>query len=141
MESIYNLKARTNFNKNHSKSKPVVIVRDQSERLWSGYWFFHWYNHMSFTEFLGMQNEKYQNLGFNFPLKSCDWKKYLDPFYDLKPIIVKLDEMQKESGFPHDKVTIETKEPKMQSMPATDREKVYSFLKVRRLDRYGLRPD
>lgn len=48
IESIFDPGARFSYDQFYSGATPYVIVRDQAERLWSGFHYFGYYKRMSF---------------------------------------------------------------------------------------------
>lgn len=137
LESIYDPQARMIYNTWHKGALCHVIVREQADRLWSGFHFFGYYKRMPFEVFLENEDIQRQNLGFNQPLEMCNWTPFLQPFMDLLPKIHFLHELKQNPDFPREKDQAKHK-PEYQSMPKEYLFMVEESLKDRGLDKYGI---
>lgn len=81
---------------------PVFILRHPVDRCWSHYWYFKNNEKMSYEEFLDTDmNNTHGTLN---PIEMCDYYKFIEPFCDYKPIVVKLEEMRLLYNFPKENV-------------------------------------
>lgn len=139
IESLYDPNCRAQYDTFHKGAKPIIVIRDQAERLWSGFHFFGYNNIMTFEKFLTNKDPIRANLGFDEPLKCCDWEPFVKEFADLQPEIYKLDELKKLKDFPRVKIQKEAKDRRYPDLPDEYRKMVYSKLKEMGLDKYGYR--
>ena len=77
--------------KNYSKCRPVFILRNPVDRIWSMYCYHGIFKRMSFEEMLNFKSDKYQNVGCNDCIEQSDYLKYIEPFKQYDPIIYRLE--------------------------------------------------
>ena len=83
----------------------VIILRDNIERIWSGYHYFDYVNKMTLEEYLNYDIHEINRMGIANPIKQADYNHWLKVWAELDPIVVTLEEMQKYPGFPHENRT------------------------------------
>jgi len=88
----------------------VIITRNPVERIWSAYWWSQRWNtsqtkHPTFEEFLHWtppsKEWRYLTSGLFDPIDCCDYEKYMKPALKFNPIILRLEDMQKNPNFPN----------------------------------------
>lgn len=84
----------------------VIILRNNVERIWSGYHYFDMYDKMTLEEYLTLEIEG-TRLGIMNPINQGNYKVWIDNFSPLKPIITTLEEVRELPDFPHDNITKE----------------------------------
>ena len=94
--------------------RPVIILRDPVKACWSLYWYmFHGDSdnerkYMKYEDFL--TTPKLEGaMGEKNPLSCYNFNKWLKRFYKYDPIIVDMEEMIKNTNFPHDNTTLENR--------------------------------
>lgn len=131
-ESFYSKNSREEFDKEYKDSEPIIIIRKQADRLWSGFMTLEMYNRVNFREWLFGSFPAYDRFGFAEPLKQCNWTPYIEPFKNLRPQIYKLEDMIENPNF------VKFNDRKLQkNISKSDREFVNSKLKDMKLDEYG----
>lgn len=97
------------FKKNHSNKVPIIITRNDVDRIWSQYHYFDLKNRMTLKEYLEYnirdKDDIFKGWGKGNPIKQAQWKYWIDIWKELNPIIVTLEECMKLEGFPHDNKT------------------------------------
>jgi len=91
----------------------VIITRNPVERLWSAYWWSQKWNtgsmrHPTFEKFLHWKPPKewrYVTSGLIDPIDCCDYEKYMKKAYKFNPIILRLEDMQKNLNFTNEAKT------------------------------------
>jgi hypothetical protein len=83
----------------------VIILRDNIERIWSGYHYFDYVNQMSLEEYLNYDVTKSYRMGIANPIKQADYGHWLKVWSVVDPIVVTLEEVSKLPGFPHENKT------------------------------------
>lgn len=90
--------------------QPVIILRDNIDRIWSSYNFFGYVDSMDLQTYLEV--EKPDGLGgilpFINPIVQGDYQYWINIWKEYNPIILHLEDLQKLEGFPHENKT-ETK--------------------------------
>ncbi len=90
--------------RNPSEWHYVIILRDNVERIWSGYHYFQMAKTMTLEAYL-----KYElantRMGVSNPIKQADYSHWLKVWESLEPIVVTLEDMMKLDGFPHSNKT------------------------------------
>lgn len=109
--------------------RPVIIIRDPIKRIWSDW------NHLgrgygfkTFEEYLqNKKQEGFGGLGEYNPVKRSNYEKYIKRWAKYDPIVLELEEMQKNPNFPHHNKGTEYDE-KYNDIPQHYRELCESFL-------------
>lgn len=87
----------------------VIILRDNVERIWSGYRFY-CHTDLSIDEYLKFTNgEDWGHLQIN-PVEQGDYKYWINLWKEYNPIIVWLEDCIKLEGFPHENITKDNRE-------------------------------
>ncbi len=93
-ELIYYPDAIERYKSHYLNHRPVFILRDPLERLWSEYHYFeHYREEMSFREFLTHRSDK-ADRGFTTPIERTDYWRWIEPFRAFHPLILNLSDMQ-----------------------------------------------
>jgi len=82
----------------------VVITRDPIDRMWSGWRFWHYHEHMSFekyTHVFGTQS----SVGQENPIAQSNYAYWLDIIKPLDPLLTTFEEVVKLPNFPHENKT------------------------------------
>lgn len=98
------------------KKRAVICIRDPVDRIWSAYHYFDTYNKkMSFEEYLFYVGCN-DSFGEENPVMMSNYDKWIYRFKKYDPLIIKLEDIRKEEGFPHKNKTSE-KNSKYEKMP------------------------
>lgn len=89
----------------HSNKRPVIIVRNPVDRIWSAFRYFEFYKKMSLEEFLKNKVDHDGRLGTGDPIECSDYQKWIDKWMHLNPIVVKLETMIVLGNFPNENPT------------------------------------
>jgi len=97
-ELVYYPDAVERFITHYSDHRPVFILRDRAEKLWSEYHYFeelyHWpMPAFTFEEFLDYRSDQ-ADRGYTTPIERTDYWRYITPFKEFNPIVVNLEDMQ-----------------------------------------------
>lgn len=77
----------------------IVIIRDPIERMWSGYRFWHYHEHMTFEKYTHFYDES-KDLGMENPIIQSNYVHWLDRVKPLNPWLIDFEEMINLPNFP-----------------------------------------
>jgi len=80
--------------------KPVFIVRNPVDRIWSCYRNFT-STPRDYEEFLSYNDKSYDGTGVSNIIEKSNYQRYIDIFLELQPIVYKFEEVVKQDNFPH----------------------------------------
>ncbi len=104
VEEIFKEDGVTRYEKEFADHKPVLILRDNIDRIWSGYHFFDYAKSMTLKEYL--KHDKPHNvIGEGNPVKQGNYQYWINKWKDHDLEIVYLEDMEKLEGFPHENKT------------------------------------
>jgi len=99
------------FEKELKGYRPIIMIRDKIEFLWSFYNYFS-LSTVPFEDFLDMPFMAYNMKGLT-PLQQADFEKWIMPFRKYQARIVKLEDMMMVDDFPHNEITRTKNKPAM----------------------------
>jgi len=119
LEIAYQLGAPYTLKRKYPNYRPVFVTRDPADMVWSMY-NYEYRQEMSFESFVERKDV----------VDKADFRKWIKPFIEreLNPLILNLDEMMKEEGFPH-----LNKNKKYHEMPLKFRALVDNILKSKQI--------
>ena len=82
----------------------VIIIRDPIERMWSGYRFWHYHEHMTFEKYTHFYGQS-KTLGSENPVIQSNYTNWLERIESLDPWLVDFEEIVKLPNFPHENKT------------------------------------
>lgn len=81
--------------------QPMFIIRDPVERCWSAFMYLGRSERFE-TYFDYMQNQNYYNsFGVANPIIQSNYSRWLKPWQHLNPVMIWMEDMQKNPNFPH----------------------------------------
>jgi len=84
----------------HDSRQPYIILRNPVDRIWSCYFYFRHNKTMKISEYL--EHEAYDEfVGEENPIKQSDYTKFIELYLQFEPVILKLEDMKRNSNFPH----------------------------------------
>lgn len=93
-ELIYYPDAIERYKSHYLNHRPVFILRDPMERLWSEYHYFeHYREEMTFKKFLTHRSDK-PDRGLTTPIERTDYWRWIELFRAFHPLILNLGDMQ-----------------------------------------------
>jgi len=92
LDIAYESIAPYSYQRKYPNYRPVFVTRDRADMLWSIYQY-EYKQEISFQKFV--EDKKI--------IEKADFNRWIRPFADreLNPLVLNLDEMVKEKGFPH----------------------------------------
>jgi hypothetical protein len=104
----------------------VIILRDNSERIWSNYYFFQMNKTMTLEEYLNFHSDIFKRLGESNPIKQGNYGHWLKIWSKVNPIIITLEDAKQLENFPHENKTGDKKT--YPEMTEVDRKLITSYL-------------
>lgn len=127
-ELTWKINGPDEFRERYEEFTPFIITRDPVERIWSSYWYFSVINTKeSYSEWLtnGLA-KKVNHVGATNPIAASDYELFIDYWKELKPVVLRLEDMQSHPNFPIINKGLQKPEHKM---PLEDRELTIQLLK------------
>jgi hypothetical protein len=105
-DNIWRSNAREIIEMQNPGRIPIIITRDPIQMIWSSYWYWHYKDIMSFPDYLKYtKSGKESSLGNENPIEHADYEKHINKFLDMKPILLKFEDLIKIDGWPHENKT------------------------------------
>ena len=109
--------------------KPIIMIRDKVDFLWSFYNYFS-LSTVPFEDFLDMPFRAYNMKGLT-PLQQCDFDKWIEPFKKFNPMVTRLEDMMDKDDFPWNPITMTKDKP-----PMSDRDRGIALDRLTSLNLY-----
>ncbi len=116
IEEIFKEDGVARYEKEFADRKPVLILRDNIDRIWSNYNFFGYKDSMTLKEYL-KYDKPHNVIGEGNPVKQGRYQYWINKWKDHDLEIVYLEDLQKLEGFPHENST-------KLNTPMTDKDRV-----------------
>ena len=84
---------------------PIIMTRDPIQMIWSSYFYWHYKETMSFEKYLKHKVVRESSLGNENPIDHADYEKHINKFLDMKPILLKFEDMITIEDYPHENKT------------------------------------